>query len=520
MPSKKKLVSFLTTLAILFSLIAPLGVSATGSAVSGFASFRKYESSSGYLSSSSPYIDSYYKQLNADQKSLYNAMKTLSPNNTLCKINLSNKITFTSRTEYPTEDEEAAALEQIYDLTIPTFYAYIWDNPIVFVYDSFFYGFDEDQISGESIGNGYKWTITGVTFQFIVADVYSSNPNSFINAVTNKVNSFTSTHTNRYGILKDIHNYLCQNVVYDEYAMYAHEPYGALVAGKAVCEGYAEAFKLLCDKYKIPCALIVGEGVSGPTSEAHMWNYVQMENGYWYAVDVTWDDQSTIYYDYFLVGYNTVAPNFGHETFGQSHREEEDILNYPDLYSTAYVDPCKDGHTAGDWIVTKEATYTQSGEREKKCSVCGEVVATEVIPKLEMPSGVTLKPQSKLKVEDGYLAGIQAEVTVAQLQNEFEGTLVVLDQNGKTLSANDYVGTGCQINIGNQLVTIYILGDVYGDGMIDVMDCLLIKRIIIGTSIPTAVQLKAVCISGDPEPSALDYLLVKKHFLGTYNLYN
>lgn len=47
---------------------------------------------------------------------------------------------------------------------------------------------------------------------------------------------------------------------------------------------------MLCDKANIPCALIGGIGNTG----AHMWNAVQMDDGKWYGVDVTWDDQDGI----------------------------------------------------------------------------------------------------------------------------------------------------------------------------------------------------------------------------------
>lgn len=58
-------------------------------------------------------------------------------------------------------------------------------------------------------------------------------------------------------------------------------------ADDPVCEGYARAFKLVCDKLKIPCVLVSGAG--------HMWNYVQVDingNGTakWYLLDATWDD--------------------------------------------------------------------------------------------------------------------------------------------------------------------------------------------------------------------------------------
>nr|WP_297763920.1 SH3 domain-containing protein [uncultured Butyrivibrio sp.] len=38
------------------------------------------------------------------------------------------------------------------------------------------------------------------------------------------------------------------------------------------------------------------------------------------------------------------------------------------------------GHTEGEWEVTKNATMLSDGEKVKKCSVCGEVLETEVIP--------------------------------------------------------------------------------------------------------------------------------------------
>ena len=36
-------------------------------------------------------------------------------------------------------------------------------------------------------------------------------------------------------------------------------------------------------------------------------------------------------------------------------------------------------HKPGDWVVTKEATFEESGVRTQSCTVCGEIVAEEVI---------------------------------------------------------------------------------------------------------------------------------------------
>lgn len=58
-----------------------------------------------------------------------------------------------------------------------------------------------------------------------------------------------------------------------------------------VCEGYARAFKVLCDRTGIPCVLVDGDAKSDPNGAggAHMWNNVKVDGG-WYGFDVTWND--------------------------------------------------------------------------------------------------------------------------------------------------------------------------------------------------------------------------------------
>ncbi len=56
-----------------------------------------------------------------------------------------------------------------------------------------------------------------------------------------------------------------------------------------VCEGYARAFKVLCDRSNIPCVLVDGTARSATSVGPHMWNYVEVD-GAWYGADVTWND--------------------------------------------------------------------------------------------------------------------------------------------------------------------------------------------------------------------------------------
>ncbi len=68
-----------------------------------------------------------------------------------------------------------------------------------------------------------------------------------------------------------------------------YRAYGALVDGKAVCNGYAEAFSLLLSCAGIENSFVVGTADNGDSIENHAWNQVKIK-GKWYNVDTTWDD--------------------------------------------------------------------------------------------------------------------------------------------------------------------------------------------------------------------------------------
>lgn len=67
----------------------------------------------------------------------------------------------------------------------------------------------------------------------------------------------------------------------------AYSAYGALVNGKAVCEGYAKAMSLLLHRVNIPATVVLGH--SAEDGIAHMWNLVHI-NGEYYYLDATWND--------------------------------------------------------------------------------------------------------------------------------------------------------------------------------------------------------------------------------------
>ena len=191
------------------------------------------------------------------------------------------------------------------------------DNPGIFYY------------GGYSISNGYLYSggtsISKMDYTITLSNTStytSSNIAGYYESLISGMKSISVDLSNRYNFVKSVHDYLCNNVYYpdtnsSDYIGNAHDAYGAIVEKRAVCQGYSDAFKLICDYYKIPSVCLTGTGNGG----AHMWNAVQMDDGNWYLLDLTWDDResSGIFYDFFLVGLNTVDTYFGGNAFSVSH---------------------------------------------------------------------------------------------------------------------------------------------------------------------------------------------------------
>lgn len=117
---------------------------------------------------------------------------------------------------------------------------------------------------------------------------------------------------NPFRLEKFLHDSIVKSVAYDYDALdktdcfNAHSVIGAFLDKKAVCEGIAKAFKLLCNEFGIKCIVVYGKtGQHGDFSgdTYHAWNLVKI-GGESYHVDVTWDNKyhdepPHISYDYF-----------------------------------------------------------------------------------------------------------------------------------------------------------------------------------------------------------------------------
>ena len=192
--------------------------------------------------------------------------------------------------------------------------------------------------------------------------------NTYYQNLLNSVASFEVHGNSRYAKVKSIHDSIAAQVTYDpdydnsKANPIAHEPTGVFTEPYyAVCEGYAEACKLLCDRENIPCICVVGWGAGG----AHKWNYVQMEDGKWYGLDITWDDQDDhLMYDYFLVGKNSKNGFFGGtDSFGTDHIPTGALYNidfsltYPEISTLSYTAGLLNDHSTATFSNPKGMMY-------------------------------------------------------------------------------------------------------------------------------------------------------------------
>lgn len=285
--------------------------------------------------------ESYFDQLDSNSQYVYNEifngpLGNERPNEaTIVRLDVSDKNIIT---------------DELKDVVSPALLALIYDHPelswLISNLPKYSYKYDPISLMVSTVE--INWTESEVTVAAesgTKADVINA-----VNGAKSEIDAKLSATANPsiYDTLKAIHDYVCNTVTYaptTEPRIY-QTAYSALCGDRVtVCAGYAKAFKLICEKYGIPCVLVSGKGGNNLNElQNHMWNYVQID-GAWYAVDCTWDDQENICYDYFLAGGNTVSSlGFGANKFNESHVASGSwsstgnyVFSYPDLSDDAYT---------------------------------------------------------------------------------------------------------------------------------------------------------------------------------------
>ena len=303
---------FIAVMAVLLAAMVPIVASPFSD-----DSFAAEDGSSTY----------YYDQLNSNERTIYGMVKdtadTLDPADPDSLEMEFDPAEFTG-SQLPSVDEGQRA-----------FYAFYYDHPEYFWIPS-------------SIGWEYSGDKMSSLTLTCTADT-SAELTKQKTDVANGVSKLTVDGEFTYDKVKQIHDWIVSNVKYDSEAVgkndqpMAHNISGVFVKKTCVCEGYARAFMFMCQKNGIDCIVSIGKGVTDKSSEAHMWNYIKMEDGKWYCMDVTWDDplvndtdSGKVYYSYFLKGTESV---YSDKKFTASHVDEmkkDHNLDVPELSADPY----------------------------------------------------------------------------------------------------------------------------------------------------------------------------------------
>ncbi len=252
----------------------------------------------------------YYNQLNSNAKKIYDGLKTNKQNL------ISGNYVIDYDTEFNTVLNTEGGMETFSQDFQSAWNAFSYDNVDLFYIDvtkvtltSNYYDIGGIRTYTVSIGPGENSNYFSSSFnnQSQVEDAIS-----YLENIKEQMIEQTS-NDDVYTKIAKVHNWLIYFISYEESetSKDEHTIYGALRNGKAVCEGYARAFKYLMDGLNVPCVLVSGTALNSQgETETHAWNYVQINNN-WYAVDVTWDDPVVIgggeqtndmKYRYFLKG--------------------------------------------------------------------------------------------------------------------------------------------------------------------------------------------------------------------------
>ncbi len=341
--------------------------------------------------------------------------------------------------------------------------AFLYDHPEVYWLK--IAGISYSISASANPSGGYTGIIRSVNMT--PTEIYSgasAKKSQYNTAVNFALGEITVTESRR-DTLKSVHDYICRNAWYNlvsEQRVHSSEAF-FLGDGGVVCEGYAKTFKVICDRLDIPCVLVSGDA-GGP----HMWNYVQMEDGKWYLVDVTWDDQGSKIYDtYFLANSNTVG--FDGVAISRERTERTDFsgtgifsFTYPELSATAYT-----AHThewENRYTVDVEPTCTKTGSKSIHCKTCSAKKSITTVSATNHPDRYDRDGQASTCTETGYTAGVYCPDCKKWLSGHSQ-TPVVPHEYKETIIPATFTADGeiiykCSCGKVSEILTIAKIGSV------------------------------------------------------------
>lgn len=260
--------------------------------------------------------------------------------------------------------------------------------------------------------------------------------NDVITASVAEYDEVVDPNMSNYVIEKTVHNKLIADNSYKydsngnpSETVQSHSIIGSLdpSEGGGVCESYAKAFKLLLNRYDVPCYYLAGIAYSGSGSGGHAWNCVQLADGNYYYVDVTWDDvRGTLpYYKYF---------NMPASTFTSSHVVSSDYMSYVEALPTCSDNTTYYSSNAYTAPNVDESETRTTTERQTEATTVEESTETTSYKSYEYSTEATTNAAQKLF--DGSYRSTVAKPYVTSDTNVTLGTFSDVDAPFAMFSGN------------------------------------------------------------------------------------
>ena len=186
-----------------------------------------------------------------------------------------------------------------------------------------------------------------------------------------------------------IYRWVTGNVAYEDHVN-SRKAYGALIDGKAVCNGFATLFECMLNASGIDCIYI--RGVNESNTETHAWNLVKLNNQY-YLCDPTNDRTSR--FSVFLLAPNNNG-DFGRFILDKNNLNYQ-VVNFDNLNLATqdYTDQiigrtdeltkqynCQHTPQSTDRIIPP--TCTEPGYYEFICTKCGAIDNSGITNEFEL----------------------------------------------------------------------------------------------------------------------------------------
>ena len=289
--------------------------------------------------------------------------------------------------------------------------AFSYDYPQAFWFRGSNYGYRVSCVRDGSSSTGYRGTFKNFTFKPANREISENSHTRMGDFMGGVQSAVAELNEQTLGMdmeqkIKRIHDYICQRVTYkNDNTLWVHSAASLFLDADPafVCEGYAKSMKIFCYYMGINCACVSGtaRGTSSGTPGAHMWNYVQMDDGNWYLVDATWDDVGTPPSSRYLL--------VGRSTKGQYITIGEERVEYTSFSTTS-------AETAGPVfilpVLAEESYADNKGKNEPAVTVVPTVTPTAAVSAGPTPT-VSVKPAPTVSVAPTPTASAEPAPTVS-----------------------------------------------------------------------------------------------------------